>query len=944
MGDLLRAVEADPRAALDVLGTPRLSLAGRSLPVTARNGTLRLAAALALWPLVTGRPATRTELARALWPDASPNDALANVRRHLSYFESAFRRAGLRSPVQRDETTLSLDETLIRVDLWMFVRAVDDDTRLEEATDWYAGDFLEGDDAEWIAPYRATFEQRFVHAVERLLALARSAGDRDAVARWRAAILARDPFREDVVRDELRDRARRGDRAGVLEAYRSYAAALHAEFAAEPSAEVRNLVERLAADSVPSSIDPNGSTRFFGREAELALLGTLLGTHRAITLTGAPGVGKTRLAYRAADLYAGRFVDGIVVLDLTGLDIGDSVFEAIERAVPAGLATSETLIVLDNCEHVLAQAAAAVDRTLRATGESVRILSTSRLPLDVPGEATLRVEPLGVPHPSVDLFLDRARSARPDAAFDRNIAEISDLCTRLDGLPLALELAAARLRTMSLDDVCARLDDRFGLLRRDAGDRHGALGAAFDESYRTLRAEDRILFRTLALFAGPWTIEAAIAACGQSEWAVIDGLRRLVDASLVSAPPGNAHARRYTMLQSLKEYARARDEPAPRTATRERIARFYASRLAERSDELNDETALAVFDEIEADLPNIRLALDITIDEGVDPGLGARCCVALLRFWYVRGHVVEAGRRLATILGAAALPAATRLSVLVAYAVVSRNRNDYRRAHELFEEAHRQAAGEGDVLRAATLAVHVADCTRTLGNWERARDLAIAALPQLEAGDVYVAGYAYCELGLIAVDCGELERALDLFARADALFEQTDSTIDRIVVDANRTTALVKLGRLEEALNVGTSALRRSRAHQVRFVEASVLVSLAAAHALARAGRAAKDHLALALAIARELDDDERLAEICEVAAAVVAEEEPAGAARLLGSAGGIRKRCGALGGRLVAAERDQLGARLRERLGAARIEAAMTHGQTEQHTVLVANLYRLLR
>ena len=333
-------------------------------------------------------------------------------------------------------------------------------------------------------------------------------------------------------------------------------------------------------------------TSFVGRAHEVGEVRALLGRTRLLTLTGPGGVGKTRLAVEAAAGLVDEYPDGLWFVDLAPLAepalVARAVADAGRVAVHTGLPVDATLakaigerrilLVLDNCEHLVESCARLADVLLRTCSE-LRTLATSREILGTTGEVTWPVPALTLPpadgvralaslaaSEAVRLFAERAAAARPDFELtEANAAAVARICRRLDGVPLALELAAARLRVLSPEQIAARLDDRFRLLtggNRTALPRHQTLAAAVTWSYDLLRDDERLLFRRLSVFAGGWTLEAAEAVCGGPAGGgskpvpepVLDTLARLVDRSLVLADEAGGGVR-YRFLETIRQYA-----------------------------------------------------------------------------------------------------------------------------------------------------------------------------------------------------------------------------------------------------------------------------------------------------------------------------------------------------------------------------------------------------
>ena len=319
---------------------------------------------------------------------------------------------------------------------------------------------------------------------------------------------------------------------------------------------------------------PADTDAFVGRTVELASLIAEFSSHRLVTLTGAGGSGKTRLSLRAAAHGLGStrdvwFVElapltdpALITAQVAGaLGLGESATKPLRMTLVDWLRANDSLLVLDNCEHLVEGVAEFVDDVLRSCPELL-ILTTSREPLGIRGERTVRVPPLALDGEAATLFLTRAQTMVP--GFDRDAVDrrlVDQVCRRLDGLPLALELAAARLRSLSLDELAARLDDRFRLLtggNRTSPSRQRTLGAVVDWSYDLLSQPEGRLFRAVSVFPDSFTLQAAAGVTGDDTVDVIDGLGRLVEKSLVVPAEARAGVARYQLLETLRQYGRDR--------------------------------------------------------------------------------------------------------------------------------------------------------------------------------------------------------------------------------------------------------------------------------------------------------------------------------------------------------------------------------------------------
>jgi predicted ATPase len=466
-------------------------------------------------------------------------------------------------------------------------------------------------------------------------------------------------------------------------------------------------------------------TSFVGRARELAMVEELLADHRLLTLTGPGGSGKTRLALTAASAMAEDFEDGIRLVELAPLSDPDLVPQAVAsvlgvRGTPGTplldslclhLESREVLLVVDNCEHLVGACASLAETLLRRCPE-LRILATSREAFGVPGEALFFVPPLSLPDPrrlpAVDgllsyeaagLFVERVRAVRHGFSLDeKNALAVARICYRLDGIPLAIELAAAKARVLSVEQISSRLDESFALLTghdRTAIAHHRTLRATMEWSYELLSESERTLLRRLSVFAGGWTLEAAEEVCGGeglgearvSNPPVLDLLTQLVDKSLVLVSQQDGDAR-YRLLETVRQYASEKlDGSGEAEKLRGRHAAWFLA-LAERAEpHLKGRRQLEWLGRLETEHENLRSAMRWLIDEG-EVETAVRLAWALWLFWYLHGHQGEGYRYAGEFLNEPdALPTVVLARALIVRGNMSYGLESVQGTQRLFEEA-----------------------------------------------------------------------------------------------------------------------------------------------------------------------------------------------------------------------------------------------------------------
>jgi non-specific serine/threonine protein kinase len=660
--------------------------------------------------------------------------------------------------------------------------------------------------------------------------------------------------------------------------------------AREASPSKRQRRAKTSAPAAPHNL-PQPVSSFVGRAREIAEIVRQIGEGRLVTLTGVGGGGKTRLSLEVARQLLPEFRDGVWWIELAPLGdaehIATTVIVALGIRSEAKRSAQDTLIahlkdkrlvlVLDNCEHLIEGSASLVDAILRSAPE-VRVLATSREGLRLDGEITFSVPPLALPDSitssdlaalenveAVQLFLGRARQARQGFTLSKTNAEsILEICRRLDGIPLAIELAAARVRTLPVEEIVRRLDQRFRLLTggaRTALPHHQTLQGLIQWSYDHLTPAEQTLFQRLSMFAGGWDLEGAEAVCagdGLDAGDALELISGLVEKSLAETDSSEARPEgriRYRMLETIREYARERlHESGEEARMRHRHRDHYLTLAEAAGTHALDAGEADRFSRLDAERQNLRAALETCFEELADGGPGLRLAHALFRYWLIRGWWEEGRTTLARALDA---PGAKRRSVWRANALRSaaefaRRHGDVAECLRMCDEAltifteQRDRAGVAAVLAIqARIAFSRGDHEQarrayeeSLGLWrevgnhkeaaevlsmlgaiafdcrdpERARVLMDEALTiRRRIGNKAALVESLSNIGIVASELGEFARARDLFEECIAISRQMGNRMSLAITLGNLGILATKEGRFDEAraLNRECLAMRR---------------------------------------------------------------------------------------------------------------------------------------
>lgn len=912
-------------------------------------GSSRLQSLLAYLVLHRDAPQPRQHLAFLLYPDSSETQARTNLRNLLHLLRQA-----LPEPdrfVSGD--TLSLqwrDDAPFTLDVLEFECAVEQAgalKMLQRAADLYRGDLLPSCYDDWILPERERLRQAFLRALDLLIGKLAEARDYPAAIACARRLLQHDPLSEGTYRALMKFSAESGDRAGVVHFYNTCVATLQRELGVLPSAETSATFEQLAHDlSTPRAARPVAPSRatlnnlplylsqFVGREREKEEIKQLIHNHRLVTLIGAGGVGKTRLGVAVTAELLDDFCDGIWVIDLaplsdpallaqtvaTVLAVRESPKRALLETLVDSLRARQILLILDNCEH-LTRAARGFAQTVLQAAHKARILATSRQVLGIVGERIYRVPPLCVPdlrqkdlaaherdlaelaeNESVQLFVDRAALALPTFVLTaENAPALAQICRRLDGIPLAVELAAARVPLLSTREIAERLDDAFQLLARGSATElphHQTLRAAMDWSYETLSEPEQALLRRLAVFAGGFTLEAVEAICGEtatepaggtSGTTLLDVLSDLVDKSLVSLESQEGSRRTY-LLETVRQYAREKLlESGEALCLAARHLEYYAEFAEKAEPHLDHSEQKRWLDRLELEHDNLRAALNSSRSDKRLVELGLRLAGALTRFWEINGYLTEGRVRLDEHLGKECTSRPARAKAVSGMGTLTWLQGDYARAAVYHDEALALYREEGDKVGVAFSLNNLGVQAGNLGELERAEALLKESLAVArEAGDNHLVGMALANLA-------EAERIREHVPAASELFQ---ASLDLFEAAGD------KYGSCFPSNSLGLIAYLRGDTRE--------------------AAQRFKQSLAIACELESKLSTAEALEGLARVAGA---RDRWLDAARLFGAAIALRQVIGAPGSMADQIDYEHNLASLRARLGESRFKAALLEG-----------------
>ncbi|HEX9441980.1 MAG TPA: tetratricopeptide repeat protein, partial [Roseiflexaceae bacterium] len=666
---------------------------------------------------------------------------------------------------------------------------------------------------------REHFHVQATSALEQLAAFHERAGQLPEAERSIRRLLEYDPLSESAYRQLMRVLARADQRSAALDAYETCRRVLATELGLAPAVETVTLAEQIRAlapfDSrATHAALPPVLTRFFGRQQECARLVDLLSrrTVRLVTLAGPGGVGKTRLALEVAHRLAGVFAHDICLVELAGVPDGRSVDDAVAAALRLSTNTGRSstdaivdylrdktmMLVLDNCEH-LVKACARLVQTLCREAAGLTVLATSRIPLHLAEEHVVRLEPFATPaingaerltvadslsFDSVQLFTNRAaQSLLHFTLTDANVLAVARICQQLDGIPLAIEIAAAQARALPVEAIAERLGQRFAWLNRRAAEtmpRQRTLHTLIDWSYGLLSARERSVLRRLSVFAGGWTLEAPeeVSAPGEP---CAEVLAELVDNSLVVFG-ADAERRRYGMHETIRQFAQEQLRGSDQEADAlERHARYYAQIVSRAAENRAGQTLPERLRSVQDDHDNVRRAFEWLLAHDREQALALVAQLGTeLKFWELGGFFQEGRRWLQRALEATqASVSSQRAQALLAAAELSSAICDFDYGLQCARQAQELSQQLGDHRREIDARLKYCDLAAFVGK-DTNLEAQIEEALRMAEHMAYTAGIAKAKylLATIAYDGDKPEAAIQYLLPSVALWRELESSFE----------------------------------------------------------------------------------------------------------------------------------------------------------------------
>lgn len=855
--------------------------------------TARLQSLLAYLVVHKDSPVSRQALAFMFWPDTNEAQARANLRNLLHKLRSSLPEAdsfldiGQHTVHWQASTSFALDVDEFRSSASQSTSILD----LKRVTQLYAGDFMPDCYEDWAQTIREDLRHMYLTALERLiLLLAEERNPREALE-YGHILLRQDPTREETYRQLMSLYAQRGDRAGVARTYNTCVTVVEREFGLEPSPATQRAHERFVRQAAEWSLPVEASqasfeeqpahnlpvslTSFIGRGQELKQINELLSRNRLVTLCGPGGIGKTRLALAAARELVSAYRDGIFWVDLAAVNSPGRVTRAIADALQSSddvrgagleglvrlLRDHSLLILLDNCEHLTVEVGTVAIALLQAC-PGLRVVTTSREALNVYGETVWQVPAFPVParsdavevqdlqastqtwlrNESVQLFIERARSTLPTFQPDEQaIQAIATICRHLEGMPLAIEMAAARVKTLSVDQIIQRLDNTLDLLRGSsmtALPRQRTMEAVMDWSYSLLTEPERELFARLGVFSGHFSLQAVEVICqgkGIRKGQILPLLASLVDKSLVGSLPGLPEAR-FRLHEIARQYGRRILEARKQLRHWQNRHLDYFVRLAEEAEpRLRASEQLVWLNRLDLDVENLRAALRLTLqqkdtvrDRSADRA--ARLVGALWIYWFIRGYFTE-GRQMAeqalALLEQTEEPSPALIKVLYTAASFAIFQGDFSRGEVLSRRSRAVARKRGDTFGEVISYHHFGIIASAQGDLSRAlrhygRGLKLAT----RSGDSWLIDLIQTDLGEIAIQSKDYDKARKHHQQSLQIGRQLGDTFIILYSIINLSNLALLQGDLQQATILTEEALSLSRLLGERRGIAGALLNL----------------------------------------------------------------------------------------------------------------------